>query len=124
MAQLNRVHKRKEALIVYQVSISKIFRPRRKCNRFHYPIEYWDSEAIQQRQASVTKKDIDPANVQVRPMYEEDVDAIAVIDSMYCGAPRPEYYREKLGSATKGAGISTSLVAEARTSIAPVDYKE
>jgi hypothetical protein len=48
-------------------------------------------------------------------MKEGDVDAIAVIDSRYFGAPRPEYYREKLGSATKGAGINTSLVAEART---------
>ncbi|MCX5872956.1 MAG: hypothetical protein NTY51_06940 [Deltaproteobacteria bacterium] len=51
----------------------------------------------------MNKKDIDPANVQIRPMKEEDVDAIAVIDSIYFGAPRPEYYREKLGSATKGA---------------------
>ena len=71
----------------------------------------------------MNKKDIDPANVQIRPMKEEDVDAIAVIDSMYFGAPRPEYYREKLGSATKGAGINTSLVAEARTSISQVDCK-
>jgi hypothetical protein len=45
----------------------------------------------------LNKKDIDPANVQIRPMKEEDVDAIAVIDGMYFGAPRPEYYREKLG---------------------------
>jgi hypothetical protein len=56
-------------------------------------------------------------------MYEEDVDAIAVIDSMYCGAPRPEYYREKLGSATKGAGINTSLIAEARTTTLQAECK-
>jgi hypothetical protein len=30
----------------------------------------------------LNKKDIDPVNVQIRPMKEEDVDAIAVIDSM------------------------------------------
>ena len=71
----------------------------------------------------MNKKDIDPANVQIRPMKEEDVDAIAVIDSMYFGAPRPEYYREKLGSATKGAGINTSLVAEARTTILQAECK-
>ena len=50
-------------------------------------------------------------------MKEEEVDVIAVIDSMYFGAPRPEYYREKLGSDTKRARIHASLVAEARTSI-------
>ncbi len=55
---------------------------------------------------------------------EEDGDAIAISDSMYFGAPRPEYYREQLGSATKGAGINTSLVAEARTSILQVECKE
>ena len=54
---------------------------------------------------------------------EEDVDAIAVSYSMYFGSPRPEYYREQLGSATKGAGINTSLVAEARTTISQVDCK-
>jgi hypothetical protein len=31
-------------------------------------------------------------------MKEEDVDAIAVIDSRAFGAPRQEYYLEKLGS--------------------------
>jgi len=70
----------------------------------------------------VNKKDIDPANVQVRPM-EEDVDAIGVMDSMCFGAPRPEYCREKLGPANKGAGINSSLVAEARTSMSQVDCK-
>jgi hypothetical protein len=54
---------------------------------------------------------------------EEDGDAVAVIDSMYCGAPRPEYYREKLGSATKGAGINTSLIAEARTTTLQAECK-
>ena len=51
-------------------------------NRFHFTIEYWGSETIQQRQARVNKKDIDPAYVQIRPMKEEDVYAIAVIDGM------------------------------------------
>ena len=73
--------KSKGVLIIYQVSLSTIIK--RRCNRSYYPIGHWGSEAIQQRQASVNKKDIDPANVQVRPMNEEDVDAIAVIDSMY-----------------------------------------
>jgi hypothetical protein len=68
-----------------------------------------------------TKKDTDPANVLIRPMKEEDVDAIAVIGSMSFGAPRPEYYREKLGLATKGTKMNTSLVSEARTSISQVD---
>jgi hypothetical protein len=73
---------------------------------------------IHQRQGSVSKKEIDPANVQIRPMKEENVEAIEVIDSVYLGVPRPENYRKKLGAATKGAGINTSVVAEARTSIA------
>jgi hypothetical protein len=34
------------------------------------------------KQAGVDKKDIDPANIQIRPMKEEDVDAIAAIDGM------------------------------------------
>lgn len=66
----------------------------------------------------MNKKDIDPANIRIHSMKEEDVDAIAAIDSKYFGAPRPEYYREKLGSATKGSGINTSPVAVERTSIA------
>jgi hypothetical protein len=73
------------------------------------------SEAIQQRQADV--KNIYPANFHIPPMKEEGVDAVAVIDSMCFGAPRPEFCGEKLGSTTKGAGINTSLVAEARTTI-------
>ncbi len=124
MAQLNRVHKSKEVLITYRVSISIIFRHRRRRDRFYHPIEYWDPEAIQQRQASANLEKIDPEKIQIRPMKEDDADAIAVIDSMYCGAPGPEYYREKLGSATKGAGFNTYLVAEARTSISQVDCKE
>jgi hypothetical protein len=65
----------------------------------------------------VNKRDIDPADIQIHPMKEEGVDSIAVIDRMYFGAARPEYCREKLGSATKAAGINTFLVAEARTTI-------
>ncbi len=56
-------------------------------------------------------------------MKEEDIDAIAVMDGMYFGAHRPEYCREKLGSATKGAGICTSLVAEERTTILQAECK-
>jgi L-amino acid N-acyltransferase YncA len=50
--------------------------------------------------------------VTIRPMTENDLEAIVEIDSMYYGAERPEYYREKLLAATKGSGINTSLVAE------------
>ena len=71
----------------------------------------------------MNKKNIDPANVQICHMKEEDVDAIAVIDSMQFGAPRPEYYREKLVSATRGAGINTSLVAEAGTTVLQAERK-
>jgi len=71
----------------------------------------------------VNKKILHPANVQMRPVKEEDVDAIAVIAGMYFGAPRPEYHWEKLGSAGKGAGINTSLAAEARTSMLQAECK-
>ncbi len=56
-------------------------------------------------------------------MKEEGVDSIAVIDSTRFGAPRPEYYREKLGSATKASGINTFLVAEAWTTISQAACK-
>jgi hypothetical protein len=75
------------------------------------------------RAGSVNNKDIDPANVQIRPTEEEDLDAVGLIDSMYFGTPRSEHCGEKLGSAARGAGINTSLVAEARTSISHVDCK-
>ena len=55
---------------------------------------------------------IDPETLAIRVMTEADVDAIVAIDSMYFGSERPEYYREKLAAATRGAGINTSLVAE------------
>jgi hypothetical protein len=71
----------------------------------------------------VNKKDIDPANVQIRPMREEDVNAIAASDSVCFGAPRPEYFRKKPGSAIGGAGINTSLVSEARTAILEAECK-
>ena len=57
-------------------------------------------------------KDVDPAEIQIRPMREEDLEEITSIDTMYLGSARPEYYKEKLAAATKGAGINTSLVAE------------
>jgi hypothetical protein len=71
----------------------------------------------------VNKQDIDPAKVRIRPIKEQDVAAVAVIDSMYFGALRPEYYREQLGSAINGAGINISLVADARTNMLQVDCK-
>ena len=50
-------------------------------------------------------------------MREEDVDATTVIDSIFFGARRPEYYREALGSATMKAQVNTSLVSEEKTTI-------
>lgn len=60
----------------------------------------------------MTVKEIEPEKIQIRIMRGGDLEAITNIDSMYFGTSRPEYYREKLASATKGAGINTSLVAE------------
>ncbi|MGO9567531.1 MAG: hypothetical protein ACLP5H_08330 [Desulfomonilaceae bacterium] len=60
-------------------------------------------------------------------MKEEDVNAIALIDRMYFGAPRPEHYREKLGSATKGAGINIffgSRTADEHIASRPVRGKQ
>jgi hypothetical protein len=58
----------------------------------------------------VNEKVIDPENGQIRPKKKEDVNAITVIDRKCFGAPRPEYYREKVGLATKGAGLTLSLL--------------
>jgi len=57
-------------------------------------------------------KDLDLGKVQIRVMTGNDLEAITVIDGMYLGTDRPEYYEEKLAAATKGAGINCSLVAE------------
>gem|GEM_PF-3260481 len=71
----------------------------------------------------MNKKDTGLANVQSRLFKEEDGDAIAVSCSMHFGAPRPEYFWEQLASATKGAAINTSLVAEARTTTLQAECK-
>lgn len=71
----------------------------------------------------MNKKDFDPANVQIRSMKEEDAAGIAVANGMRFGAPRPRYYGQKLDSATKGAGINTSSVAEVWTGISQVGCK-
>lgn len=63
-------------------------------------------------------KDIDSSQIQIRPLREDDLEEITNIDTMYFGTPRPEYYREKLEAATKGAGINTSLVAEIQGKLA------
>jgi hypothetical protein len=97
--------------------------PGRRSSGYGHRLKYWGPEAIQQRQSTLNKKDIDPANVRILPVKEEEVDAIPAIDGMSFGAPRPEYYLEMLDSAIKGAGINTSLVAEALTSISQVDCK-
>ena len=60
----------------------------------------------------MTSKEFDPAAVAIRVMNEGDLEAITAIDCMYFGVERVEYYKEKLGAATKGAGINSSLVAE------------
>lgn len=55
---------------------------------------------------------IDPEQITIRPMKEDDLEAIVAIDTVYLGSDRLDYYKEKLVAATKGAGINTSLVAE------------
>jgi len=60
----------------------------------------------------MSTKTIDPETLQIRVMGEQDLDSIVAIDAMYFGRERPGYYQEKLTSATKGAGINSSLVAE------------
>jgi predicted N-acetyltransferase YhbS len=57
-------------------------------------------------------KDIESAQIEIRPIREEDLADITSIDNMYFWQARLEYYKEKLVAATKGAGINTSLVAE------------
>ncbi len=69
------------------------------------------------------KKDTDVMNVQSRPGKEKDSDVLAIIGGMYRGARRAEYYRKELGLANKRAGINTSLVAEARTSMSEAECK-
>ncbi len=78
------------------------------------------SEAIQQKQVSVNKKDIDPANVWTRPLNEE-VHAIPAA----CTSKRLDQniIGKRLGSAVKGAEINVYLVAEPWTSISRVDFK-
>ena len=71
----------------------------------------------------MNKKNINPANIQIRRRKEKGVHAIEAIDSMDFGALQSEYYRRKLGSTVKGAGIATSLVAEARTTILQAECK-
>jgi hypothetical protein len=71
----------------------------------------------------VNKRHKDPTKVRTRPMNEEDVDAVAGIDRRYFVAPQPEDYRAKLDSAAKGAGITSFLVSEERTSESQVDCK-
>jgi hypothetical protein len=81
------------------------------------------TEAARQEQASVNKRHFDPANVQISPMKEEAVDAIAVIDGTCFTAPRPEFYRAKLDSAAKGVGITSFLVPQEQTGKSQVDCK-
>ncbi|MFH0821321.1 MAG: GNAT family N-acetyltransferase [Pseudomonadota bacterium] len=57
-------------------------------------------------------KKLDPESLKIRPMTEQDLDSIVAIDNMYFETDRPDYYREKLAAATRGAGINTSFVAE------------
>lgn len=65
------------------------------------------------------KKDVHPANDQIRPMKEEDLDAGAVINSMPFGASRTEYCREKPGWVAKGLRNAMFWVTGARTAILP-----
>jgi len=60
----------------------------------------------------MSMKENEPGGTEIRVMNEGDLEAITAIDAMYFGVSRPEYYKEKLDAATKGAGINSSLVAE------------
>ena len=77
-------------------------------------------KVIQQGQANVHKTCIDPTNVQGLPV-EEHVGIVAGNDRMIFKEPRPEYYCKRLCFAVKGAGNSTSLVAEARMNISQIE---
>jgi predicted N-acetyltransferase YhbS len=57
-------------------------------------------------------KEIEPGGIDIRVMNVGDLEAMTAIDAMYFGVSRPEYYKEKLDTATRGAGINSSLVAE------------
>jgi hypothetical protein len=78
------------------------------------------SEAIQQMQVSVNKKDIDPANVWTRLLNEEVHASPAA-----CTSKRLDHniIGKRLGSAVKGAEINVYLVAEPWTSISQADFK-
>lgn|GEM_PF-1806411 len=112
-----------EVSITCQISISIAFRHSRRGSRFYYPVEYRGSKAVQQRQTSGKKEAIEPANVQIRPIREED-DAISRVGAVCFAAPRPDSFREKFGSAPQGAGTNPSLVTEVLTSISQFDCKE
>jgi hypothetical protein len=56
-------------------------------------------------------------------MKEENIDPVTGIVGIRFRAPRPEHFQDKLGSATKGAGIYTSLGGEARTTISHAEGK-
>jgi len=78
------------------------------------------SEAIQQKQVSVNKKDIDRANVWTR-LLNEEVNAIPTA----CNSKRldQKIIGKKLGSAAKVAEIGLYSVAEERTGLSQVDFK-
>lgn len=69
--------------------------------------EYRGSEDVQQSQAGIRKKEIDPADFRLRPTKEEALDAVAVIDRMSFGASRRDNCREEPDSETWGARIGT-----------------
>ena len=68
----------------------------------------------------MNRNDSGPAKVQIHGTKQEGSQAIVVVDSMCLGALRPGHCQEKLASATRGAGMSTCLGAQARTSISHV----
>jgi len=79
---------------------------------------------MQQRQALPNQRDSDAAIVRIRPVKDEDVETIGVLDSVSFGVPGLDHDREKRGSAAGRTGISVSLVADAAMSISQVDCKE
>jgi hypothetical protein len=64
----------------------------------------------------VNKKDVAPVDVRIRHMKMEGVEIVARIDGLCRGALQPGYLFEKHESAPRGAGITTFLGTETRTS--------
>ena len=55
------------------------------------------------------KRNVDSTNFQIAPSKAGDGHAADIVVDVRSGAAQREYYREKLGSTIKGAGIVISV---------------